>query len=404
MFVIGDTTFISKEDNMSTFNLIATAPFGLESLVARELKDLGYNEQKVENNQVLFKGDERAVARTNIWLRNAGKVLLQIGQFEARSFEELFQGTKALPWSDWFPENAQFPVVGKSVKSTLYSVPDCQAIVKKAIVEKMKERYKIQWFEETGPRFTVRVSILKDVVTLTIDTSGPSLHRRGYRTLVGQAPLKENFAASLVTISRWRPDRLLIDPFCGTGTIPIEAAMIGLNMAPGQHREFSSEMWPFIPQKCWQETREEALDLIVKDSDMQIIGFDIDGKVLKLARFHAEKAGVSKYIHFQEQPVSKLHTSKKYGYLICNPPYGERLEEIQQVEKIYRELGQIYKTMNTWSMYVLTSYPRFEKVIGKKADKNRKLYNGTLLCYYYQYFGPRPTKIIDRTEKNTIDT
>lgn len=388
---------------MSTFDLIATAPFGLESLVARELKNLGYDEQRVENNQVLFKGDETAIARANIWLRNAGKVLIRIGQFEARSFEELFQGTKSLPWSDWLPKNAKFPVVGKSVKSTLFSVSDCQAIVKKAIVEKMKERYKVQWFDETGPLYTVRVSLLKDVVTLTIDASGASLHRRGYRTLVGQAPLKENFAASLVTISRWKADRALIDPFCGTGTIPIEAAMMGLNMAPGLKRNFPAETWSFIPERCWQETREEAHDLLIKDSEMQIIGFDIDKKVLQLARHHAQEAGVSQYIHFQEQPISKLQTSKKYGYIICNPPYGERLEEISQVKKIYREIGDSYKKMDTWSLYVLTSFPGFEKLLGKKADKNRKLYNGTLLCYYYQYFGPRPPKVRSNNDNQIFE-
>ncbi|QNB46695.1 methyltransferase domain-containing protein [Thermanaerosceptrum fracticalcis] len=374
---------------MGKLELIATAAFGLESVVAREVLDLGYIEQKVENGRVTFWGDELAVCRTNIWLRTADRVLLKMGQFEARTFEELFQQTKALPWPDWLPEDANFPVEGKSVKSTLFSVSDCQAIVKKAIVEKMKERYKRQWFEETGPRYKVEVALLKDVVTITIDTSGAGLHKRGYRKLVGQAPLKETLASALVYLSRWHPERPLIDPFCGSGTIPIEAAMLGLNLASGLRRDFAAEKWPNIQEKYWKEARGEALDLIKKDISLDIAGFDIDDEALSLARYHAREAGVEKHIHFQRCPVAELKSKKKFGYIICNPPYGERLEEMKAVERLYKEMGQIFKKLDTWSYYVLTSHPRFETLFGRRADKNRKLFNGRIETHYYQFFGPK---------------
>ncbi len=377
---------------MGKFELIATAAFGLESVVAREVMDLGYSEQKVENGRVTFWGDELAICRTNIWLRTADRVLLKMGQFEARTFEELFQQTKALPWPDLLPKNAWFPVEGKSVKSTLFSVSDCQAIVKKAIVEKMKERYKIQWFEEAGPRYKIEVALLKDVVTLTVDTSGPGLHKRGYRKLVGQAPLKETLASALVYLSRWRPERPLIDPFCGSGTIPIEAAMLGLNLAPGLRREFAAEKWPNIPRQYWEKVRAEALDLIKKDISLDIAGFDIDDKALSLARYHAREAGVERHIHFQRRSVAELQSKKKFGYIICNPPYGERLEEIKAVERLYKEMGQVFKKIDTWSYFVLTSHPRFESLFGRRADKNRKLFNGRIETHYYQFFGPRPPR------------
>lgn len=378
---------------MSEVNLIATAVFGLEALVAKELAALGYNDQRVENGRVYFKGDEKAICRTNMWLRKAERILILVGQFEARTFEELFEKTKALPWTDWLPQNANFPVEGKSVKSTLFSVSDCQAIVKKAIVEKMKEKYPVQWFEETGPRYTIEVGMLKDVATLTIDTSGPGLHKRGYRKLVGKAPLKETLASALITLSRWRPDRVLIDPFCGTGTIPIEAALQGLNIAPGIQRSFAAEAWDNIPENLWTEAREEAHDLIKKEQKLDIEGFDKDGEVLKLARFHAKKAGVDEYIHFQQRDVSELSSKKKYGYIICNPPYGERMEERKEVERLYKEMGKVFKKLDTWSYYVLSSNTNFQKLFGYKSDKNRKLYNGTIECHYHQYYGPRPPRI-----------
>jgi putative N6-adenine-specific DNA methylase len=297
---------------MSQFELIATAAFGLESLVAKELRDLGYTEQKVENGKVTFRGDEKAICRTNLWLRQAERVLVQIGQFEARTFEELFERTKDLPWDEWLPAEACFPVQGKSVKSTLFSVSDCQAIVKKAIVEKMKEKYKINWFEENGPTYPIEVGLLKDVVTLTIDTSGVGLHKRGYRKLVSRAPLRETLAAAMISLSRWQAERVLIDPFCGSGTIPIEAALQGLNMAPGLKRNFIAEEWPNFSPKLWEEARLEAKDLIRRDVVLDLAGFDCDKEVLSLARYHAQEAGVEKYIHFQERPLADFSTKKKY--------------------------------------------------------------------------------------------
>lgn len=375
---------------MSRIELIATATFGLEAVVARELKELGYTEQQVENSRVIFQGDERAICRTNLWLRTADRVLIKMGQFTARTFEELFQQTKALPWDKWLPVDAEFPVEGKSIKSTLHSVPDCQAIVKKAIVEKLKEKYKINWFEEKGPRYKIEVGILKDVVTLTLDTSGAGLHKRGYRKLVSQAPLKETLGAAMILLSYWKAERSFIDPFCGSGTIPIEAALIGLNQAPGLQRSFVAEEWPNIPRKLWQEARQEAQDVVREDLTMDIEGYDWDKEVLSLARYHAREAGVEKQIHFQERALADLSTKKKYGCIICNPPYGERLEEMAVVERLYREMGQVFGKLDTWSYYVLTAHPRFEKLFGRQAQKNRKLYNGRIECHYYQYYGPKP--------------
>lgn len=381
---------------MLSIEMIATAAFGLESLVARELSMLGYTEQKVETGRVLFKGDESAVCRTNLWLRCAERVLINMGQFEALSFEELFQKTKALPWGDWIPKNANFPVEGKSIKSKLFSVPDCQAIVKKAIVEKMKEKYKVSWFEETGPRYTIEVGLLKDTVTLTIDTSGSGLHKRGYRKLVGKAPLKETMASAMVTLSHWQPGRLLIDPFCGSGTIPIEAALKGMNIAPGQGREFAAEKWTIIPERLWSEARLEVADMVDLNTDLEIEGYDIDNEAISLARYHAKMAGLEKKIHFQQRALSQLQTKRKYGCLICNPPYGERLEDIPAVEQLYLEMGRVFKNFDTWSFYVLTNNSRFEQLFGRKSDKNRKLYNGRIQCHYYQFFGPRPPFNKDR--------
>ncbi|MGI6605875.1 MAG: THUMP domain-containing class I SAM-dependent RNA methyltransferase [Peptococcia bacterium] len=377
---------------MSQIDLIATATFGLESVVARELRELGYTEQTVENSRVIFAGDERAVCRTNLWLRTADRVLIKMGQFKAFSFEELFQQTKALPWGDWLPVDAEFPVEGKSINSLLHSVPDCQAIVKKAVVEKMKEKYKVSWFPEKGPRYKIEVAILKDVVTLTIDTSGPGLHKRGYRKLVGQAPLKETLAAAMIMLSFWKAERPFIDPFCGSGTIPIEAALIGLNRAPGLKRSFTAEDWPNIPRKLWQEARREAEDLIRTEQVMDIEGYDWDKEALSLARYHAREAGVEKLIHFQERALADFSTKKQYGYLICNPPYGERLEEKATVERLYRQMGQVFGKLDTWSYFILTAHPAFEKLFGRKAGKNRKLYNGRIECHYYQYFGPKPPR------------
>jgi putative N6-adenine-specific DNA methylase len=390
---------------MSKLQLIATSAFGLEAIVARELKQLGYTDQLVENGRVTFSGDEEAICRTNLWLRSADRILVKIGEFYARTFVELFENTKALPWDEWIPEDAEFPVVGKSVKSQLASVPDCQAIVKKAIVEKLKSKYKKEWFEETGPLYKVEVALLKDLATITIDTSGVGLHKRGYRKLVSGAPLKETLAAAMLMISRWKNDRVLVDPFCGSGTIPIEAALIGKNIAPGINRTFSAEKWENIPHILWKQAREEAADLIKKDVKLRIQGSDIDKDVMSLARYHARKAGVADDIHFQRMDMSDLSSRFKYGYIICNPPYGERLGEAKKVEALYRKMGNVFKNLDTWSYYILTSYPEFERIFGLKANKKRKLYNGRIMCNYYQYYGPPPPKVhlVQEDERSPVN-
>lgn len=377
---------------MSKIQLIATSAFGIEAVVGRELKKLGYEDQMVENGRVTFFGDESAICRSNLWLRTADRVLVKVGEFKAQSFEELFENTKALPWEQWIPEDAEFPVEGKSIDSKLFSVPDCQAIVKKAVVEKLKQKYKRDWFEETGPKFKIEVALLKDMATLTIDTSGAGLHKRGYRKLVSGAPLKETLACAMLLVSRWNPDRVLVDPFCGSGTIPIEAALMGLNIAPGSGREFVAESWPAIPADLWREARTEAQDLAVRDKELRISGSDIDEEVMSLARYHAKQAGVDKHIHLQRMPMSELKSRYKYGFIVCNPPYGERLGQDREVEKLYKEMGRIFGTLDTWSYYVITSHPEFEKLFGRRADKKRKLYNGRLLCNYYQFYGPPPKK------------
>jgi len=377
---------------MPDIELIATATFGLEALVAHELRALGYEDMTVENGRVTFRADESAVCRTNLWLRTADRVLLKMGSFKARSFEELFEKTRVLPWPDWLPSNACFPVQGKSVRSKLFSVPDCQAIVKKAIVEKMKQKYRQEWFAEDGPQYTVEVALLKDEATVTIDTSGPGLHKRGYRKLTAAAPLKETLAAALVILAHWFPDRVLLDPFCGSGTIPVEAALLGLNIAPGIKRGFACEGWPVISAALWREARDEAISLINNEDTLRIIGTDIDENVLSLARYHARAAGVEKHIRFQTMPVSGVRVKTQYGYIICNPPYGERLGEVKQVESLYREMGRVFSVLDTWSCYILTSHPFFEQLFGRQADKRRKLYNGRIECQYYQYFGPRPPR------------
>jgi len=377
---------------MSRIELIATATFGLEAVVAREIKELGYDEVTVENGRVTFIGDELAICRANLWLRTADRVLLKMGSFKATTFEELFQQTKALPWPHWLPHNAKFPVNGKSVNSKLYSVPDCQAIVKKAVVESMKKQYCREWFGEDGPQYTIEVALLKDEATLTIDTSGVGLHKRGYRKLANEAPIKETLAAAMITLAHWFPDRALMDPLCGSGTIPIEAALMGLNIAPGIKRSFAAEQWPAVPKALWQDAWIEALDMVENDRQLNILGTDTDEKVLSLARYHAKLAGVDKQIHFQRLPLSEVRTKTKYGYIICNPPYGERLGEAKEVEQLYREMGRVFSALDTWSYYVITSHPRFEELFGRKADKRRKLYNGRIECQYYQYQGPRPPR------------
>lgn len=386
---------------MQKTTLIATAAFGIEAVVGRELLKLGYEDQQVENGKVTFGADLKAICRTNLWLRSADRVLLKMGEFKALTFEELFEKTKALPWDEWLPENAEFPVEGKSIDSKLFSISDCQAIVKKAIVEKMKLKYKKEWFAETGPKYKIEVALLKDMATLTIDTTGPGLHKRGYRKLISGAPLKETLVCALLQISRWNPDRVLIDPFCGSGTIPIEAAMIGMNIAPGLKRDFISENWPQIPKELWEEARQEARDLIKLDRELQIHGSDISDEVMSLARYHAKQAGVGDNIHLQRLPMSEIRSRQKYGFIITNPPYGERLGEMEAVESLYRQMGTVFKTFDTWSYYVLSSHPDFERLFGRRADKRRKLYNGKIMCQYYQFFGPPPKKHLMEVEQGT---
>jgi putative N6-adenine-specific DNA methylase len=378
---------------MQKINLIATAAFGLESIVANELKKLGYENLAVENGRVDFTADLSAIARCNLWLRSSDRVLLKVGEFKAQSFDELFEQTKALHWDDWLPENAEFPVEGKSIQSKLFSVPDCQAIVKKAIVEKMKLRYPRPWFQESGPKYKIQAALLKDQVTLTIDTSGAGLHKRGYRKLSAEAPLKETLAAALVSISRWKADRAFIDPCCGSGTIPIEAAMIGRNMAPGLGRGFASECWPQLPSVLWHQAREEAHDAILHNQPLGIMGYDVDASVLDLARFHAKQAGLSNLISFQQRDIRQLGSKYKYGYLITNPPYGERLSDLNEAEELYKVMGKIFPKLDTWSFYIICSHPRFEELFQRKADKKRKLYNGRIQCNYYQFFGPKPDQL-----------
>lgn len=377
---------------MSRMQLIATSTFGIEAVVGRELLKLGYQDQHVENGKVTFDGDESAVCRTNLWLRSADRVLVKMGEFKALTFEELFQQTKALPWDEWIPEDAQFPVDGKSIDSKLASVPDCQAIVKKAVVEKLKQKYRKEWFEESGALYRIEVGLLKDMATLTIDTTGAGLHKRGYRKLVSGAPLKETLAAAMIMISRWNHERVLIDPFCGSGTIPIEAALIGKNIAPGIKRSFIAENWNNIPAELWKQAREEAFDAVRKDNELRINGSDIDDEVMSLARYHASEAGVEKDVHFQRMPMADISSRFKYGFIICNPPYGERLGEAGEIEKLYRQMGMVFKGLDTWSFYVLTSHTEFEKLFGKRADKKRKLYNGRIMCNYFQFFGPPPPR------------
>lgn len=370
--------------------LLATSAFGLESLVALELQSLGYEPLRISNGRVDFAGGWSDLPRLNLWLRTADRVLLVMGEFPARSFDELFEQTRALPWSVLMPAAAAFPVQGKSVSSRLFSVSDCQAIVKKAIVEALKTRYHIGWFPENGPVYPVTAALLKDTVTLTVDTSGPGLHKRGYRTGNAPAPLKETLAAALVMFSRWKPDRPLIDPFCGSGTIPLEAALIGRNIAPGLNRSFISEQWPEPAPQFWNRAREEARDQIRHAQPLGIWGYDIDERSLAMARQHSRQAGLGNELHFQQQEVSRLRTSYQYGYLVTNPPYGERLSRKTDVDRLYRSLQNFNQLLPTWSIYLLTSHPGFEKLFGRRADKRRKLYNGRIQCTFYQFFGPRP--------------
>lgn len=377
---------------MNKFKLLATSPMGIEAVVAREVQGLGYDCQ-VENGKITYIGDESAIARSNLWLRTADRVKIVIGEFKATTFDQLFEGTKQLPWEQFINEDSEFPVSGKSVKSTLHSVPDCQAIVKKAIVDRLKSKYKNTiWFKETGPKVPVEVSILKDQVTLTIDTSGTGLHKRGYRAYQGEAPLKETLAAALILLTNWTSDRPFVDLFCGSGTIPIEAALIGQNIAPGFNRDFISEKWYWMDRKVWDEARIEAEDLADYDRPLQIFGSDIDHKMVGIAKANALEAGLGDLIDFKQMQATDFRTELKYGVVVSNPPYGERLGEREKVEKLYQNLGVTLQTLDTWSIYMITSNEKFEQLYGKKATKKRKLFNGFIKTDYYQYYGPRKPK------------
>lgn len=372
--------------------LIATCPMGLEAIVAREIRDLGYNEVTVENGRVRFLGDELAICRTNLWLRTADRILVNMGQFKALTFDELFEGTKALAWPDWIPNDAEFPVEGRSHKSQLSSVPACQGIVKKAVVEKLKLRYGTEWFPENGARYVIEVALLNDIATLTIDTTGASLHKRGYRKLVTEAPLKETMAAAMILLSRWKVDRPLYDPFCGSGTIPIEAAMIGWNIAPGLRRSFPSEAWSNIPRKLWDKARDEAFDAVKDDVPLNIIGSDIDPSAIEVAEAAAKAAGLTKQFKLLVEPVAKARPRGDYGCLITNPPYGERLGEAQDVEVALRQLGALTAPMPSWSMFILSPSTQLEHYMNRRADKKRKLFNGRIECNLFQYLGPLPPR------------
>lgn len=379
---------------MKMYQLVAPCHFGLEAVLKREIYDLGYEITQVEDGRVTFEGDAEAICRANVFLRTAERVLLLVGRFRATTFDELFEGVKALPWKEYLPKDAKFWVKkASSIKSKLFSSSDIQSIVKKAVVERLKREYEVEWFQEDGAAYPIRVFLLKDEVMVTLDTSGESLHKRGYRTMTSKAPLTETLAAALLMLTPWKADRIFVDPFCGSGTFPIEAAMMAANIAPGMHREFIAEQWTnLIDRKLWYETVEEAEEMVDTSVSVDIQGYDIDGEVVKAARENAKRAGVADMIHFQERPVSELRHPKKYGFIVTNPPYGERLEDKKDLPELYTQIGEAYRNLDSWSMYMITSYEDTEKYIGRKADKNRKIYNGMLKTYFYQFMGPKPPK------------
>nr|WP_288826093.1 class I SAM-dependent RNA methyltransferase [uncultured Clostridium sp.] len=366
----------------------------MEAVLKKEITELGYDITLVEDGRVTFLGDDEAICRANVFLRTAERVLLKAGSFHAESFEELFQATKTIPWEEYIPSDGKFWVAkASSIKSKLFSPSDIQSIMKKAMVERMKGAYKVEWFEENGASYPLRVFLYKDEVTVGIDTTGDSLHKRGYRTLTSKAPITETLAAALIMLTPWNKDRILVDPFCGSGTFVIEAAMMAANMAPGMNRSFLSEDWKnIIPRKCWYDTMDEANDLVMNDVKVDIQGYDIDPEIVKAARANAESAGVEHLIHFQQRSVDALSHPKKYGFIITNPPYGERIEEKKNLPELYRQIGERYAALDAWSLYMITAYEDAERYIGRKADKNRKIYNGMMKTYFYQFMGPKPPK------------
>lgn len=379
---------------MRRFELIAPCHFGMEAILKREIQDLGYDVTEVVDGRITFYGDEEALCRANVFLRTAERILIKIGSFHAETFEELFQGTGALPWEDYIPVDGKFWVAkAASVKSKLFSPSDIQSVMKKAMVERLKEIYHVNWFAEEGASFPLRVFIMRDEVTVGLDTTGESLHKRGYRKLTAKAPIAENLAAALIMLTPWNGSRILVDPFCGSGTFPIEAAMMAANMAPGMNRSFTAEGWEHIAGKrFWYDTMDEAAELVNLNVETDIQGYDIDENMVSIARENARMAGVDKLIHFQKRGVEQLSHPKKYGFLITNPPYGERLQEKAEMPALYRTIGERFAALDSWSMYLITAYEQAERDIGRKADKNRKIYNGMMKTYYYQFLGPKPPR------------
>ena len=379
---------------MAVYEYVSPCHFGLEAVLKREITDLGFEIVSVEDGRVTYRADEAAAARANIFLRTTERVLLLVAKFKAETFDELFEKTKALPWEDFIPRDGKFWVAkATSIKSKLFSPSDIQSIMKKAMVERLKQKYHMDWFSESGADYPIRVTIMKDEVTVGIDTSGESLHKRGYRKLTSKAPLTETLAAALLMLTPWKWDRILVDPFCGSGTIPIEAAMLGLNMAPGRKRSFLAEQWDNLPAaKSFARAREEAEDMVVRDRTLSIQGYDIDRDIIPAARQNAILAGVDGQIHFQVKPVKELSSPKKYGFILTNPPYGERMEEKAAMPGLYREIGEVFRGLDTWSYYIITGFEDAQKYIGRKADKNRKIYNGMMKTYFYQFQGPKPPR------------
>ena len=379
---------------MKTFEICVPCHFGIEAIVKREIYDLGYEITKVEDGRVTFQGDWEAVIRANLCVRTGERILVKLGEFHVEEFEDLFQGIKSIPWEEYIPKDGKFWVTkATSIKSKLFAVPTIQSIAKKAMVERMSEAYHTDSFPETGLSFPVRLFLMKDEVLVTLDTTGAPLHKRGYRTYTSKAPISETLAAALIMITPWRKDRVLLDPFCGSGTFLIEAAMMGINMAPGLNREFTAETWTHLmDKKLWKDIRDELREEIDLNEDMNLQGYDIDPEAISIAKKNAARAGVEEFIHFQVRDMKDTSHPKKYGFLITNPPYGERLEDKADLPKLYETLGKVYASLDSWSMFVITSYEDVQKYIGKKADKNRKIYNGMIKTYYYQYMGPKPPK------------
>ena len=390
---------------MEKYEMIAPCHFGMVAVLKREITDLGYDITEVDNGKVTFAGDITAIARSNIFLRTTERILLKAACFRAETFDELFENIKALPWERYIPKDGKFWVAkANSVSSKLFSPSDIQKIVKKAMVERMKQTYHTDWFEETGEAYPLRISIIKDVVTVGIDTTGESLHKRGYRKFTAPAPVSETLAAAILLLSPWKKDRVLVDPFCGSGTIPIEAAMLARNIAPGMEREFTAEGWNnLIPRKIWYDAVTEANDLIIQDAQLTIQGYDISEEALKMARANSQLAGVEKDIHFQQRDIRDFSSPKKYGFVISNPPYGERLSTKEEMWNLYRNIGQVMEENETWSFFLLSGYEDAVKAIGaggsrKKATKNRKIYNGMMKTYLYQYMGQKPPYRKERKE------